>query len=393
MHHEKTERAFLNKLVKIRRTIHRHPELGTEEYRTAAFIERTLAGAGIKTKRMAGTGVIGLLEGKRPSGKEPLKTFALRADMDALPVQEMTGKPYASARPGVMHACGHDANTTIVLGAAILLASRREEFSGNVKFIFQPNEESSGGAISLLEAGVLKKPDVDAIVGIHVSPWLAPGTLGLKSGEMMAAVDRFTIEIQGAGGHGAYPHLAKDAIVAAAQVVTAFQTIVSRDVDPVDPAVVTIGAIHGGERYNIICDKVTMVGTVRTLNGGARKKIRATMEHKLRNVAEAFAARYSLTYEELGSPLVNSPEILELCREAGTALLGQGKVRVLAKPSMGGEDFAEYLQYVPGCFLYFGTAVEKSYPWHHEKFDVNEEALPRGAELLAAIAKRFLNKS
>jgi amidohydrolase len=311
--------------------------------------------------------------------------------MDALPIQEKTGKPYASKRPGIMHACGHDANSTMVLGAALLLQQRRQEFSGTVKVLFQPNEESSGGARSMISAGVMTKPDVDAIAGIHVSPWLPSGVLGLKPNEMMAAVDRFTIEIIGDGGHGAYPHLTKDAIVIAAQVVNTLQTVVSRECDPVDSVVVTIGAIKGGEEYNIICDRVTMVGTVRTLNDEVRGAVRRQIEQKIKGVTAAYGAGYTLQYEELGNALRNSADMLELCRQSGERVLGVANVRLLERPSMGGEDFAEYLQRVPGCFMYIGSSTGKRpFPWHHEQFDIDENALHQGAELLADIAKSYL---
>jgi amidohydrolase len=380
---------FKEQLIAIRRTVHRYPELGEQEFRTSALVEKTLKGLGISVKRITKTGITGILKG----ALKGTKTFALRADMDALPVQEKTGKPYASTRPGIMHACGHDANTTMALGAAMLLAQKRDEIAGTVKFIFQPNEESSGGAKSMIEAGALKNPDIDAIVGIHVSPWLATGTLGLKPGEMMAAVDRFTITIVGDGGHGAYPHLGKDAVVIAAQVISALQAVVSREIDPVEPVVITIGTISGGERYNILCSEVKMVGTVRTLNARVRGLTRRKMEKKVRDITRAFGAGYRFEYENLGASLINSPRILALCRSSGEAVLGKNKVLLLDKPSMGGEDFAEYLKLVPGCFMYIGsTSAAKAYPWHHERFDIDEEVLPVGARLLAAIAERFLKK-
>ena len=384
-------RAFEKKLISIRRDIHRHPELGDQEFRTTSLVESVLKKAKITTRRITPTGIICLIEGELPSGNGDPRVFALRADIDALPVHEKTKKLYSSVRPGIMHACGHDANSTMVLGAALLLAERRKEFSGTVKCIFQPNEESSGGAKTMIDAGALKSPDVEAIVGIHVSPWLPSGVLGLKYGEMMAAVDRFTVEILGEGGHGAYPHLAKDAIGVSAHVIEAFQSIVSRETDPVNPVVITVGKIQGGEKYNIICNKVTMVGTVRTLNRPLRSFIRRQMEKKIRQVTAAFGAGYKFSYESLGSPLVNSSKILDLCRVSGENILGSGKVRVLDKPSMGGEDFAEYVQQVPGCFLYIGTGNGRCvYPWHHERFDIDEAVLPRGAELLAGIAQRYL---
>lgn len=372
-------------LVRIRRAIHQHPELGTEEVRTTALIEKTLRAARIRTKRITPTGLVAYIEGTGQGG-----TVALRGDIDALPITERTGKPYASRRPGVMHACGHDANCTMVLGAGLILAERRREFAGTVKLVFQPNEEASGGAGAMIAAGVLEKPHVDAIVGIHVSPWLPVGVLGLKSGEMMAAVDRFTIDIIGVGGHGAYPHLTTDAVVVAAQAVTALQSIISRRIDPVSPAVLTIGTINGGERFNIVCDRVTMVGTVRTLNDTTRASVKRMIEETLAGITAAAGASYRLNYEELGNPLINHPDILALCRASGQSVLGKGRVRDIEKPSMGGEDFAEYLTERPGCFVYIGTGGKKNYPWHHEKFDIDESVLPDGAAFMADAALRCL---
>lgn len=382
--------SFKQQLISIRRKIHKYPELGNHEFRTTALIEKVLKNAGIKTHRITKTGVIGIISGEKKTNAKK-KTFAIRADIDALPIKEKTDKTYASARNGIMHACGHDANSTMVLGGALMLSRQRRDFSGTVKAIFQPNEESSGGADAMIKAGALKNPRVDAIVGIHVNPWLPAGVLGVKPDQMMAAVDRFSIEIVGEGGHGAYPHLGKDAIVAASSVVIALQTVVSREIDPVNPCVITIGTIHGGERFNILCGSVKLVGTVRTLDEKLHKSMRKLIEQKVRNITKAFGTSYKLDYEELGSPLRNSNKILEICRLAGELYLGKNSVRMLEKPSMGGEDFAEYLRHVPGCFIYLGARKGKAYPWHHEKFNVNEDILPIGAELIANIAKRYLS--
>ena len=383
-------KEFLQQLVNIRRAIHRYPELGDQEFKTTAFVEKELKKLKIETHRITPTGIVGILKG----GVKGKKTIALRADIDALPIQEQTNVDYASMRPGIMHACGHDANTTMALGAAMLLAERRTEIQGTIKFIFQPNEESSGGAKSMLDAGVLSSPTVDAIVGMHISPWLPCGVLGLKPREMMAAVDRFTIEIIGEGGHGAYPHLSTDAIVVAAQVVNALQAIVSREIDPAEPVVVTIGAIHGGERYNIICDKVIMVGTVRTITRATHTRIKRLIENKVRHITASCGARYTFAFEELGNVLINNDRILDTCKSSGEKVLGTKHVAFLRNPSMGGEDFAEYLQKIPGCFVYMGAASgKKVYPWHHEKFNIDERALPLGAHFLADVAQRYLNSN
>lgn len=385
------EDKFQKELVSIRRHIHQNPELSCKEFKTTAFIENKLKAAGIKTQKVTKTGVIGIITGNKAS-LGPKTCFALRADIDALPIEEKTKKPYASKKSGVMHACGHDANSTIVLGAGILLQKQRNDFSGTVKLIFQPSEEDGNGAISLIKAGVLRKPKVNAVTGVHVSPWLNVGMVGLKHGEMMAAVDKFNIEIIGENGHGAYPHLGKDAITIASQFINSIQSIVSRETDPTEPVVITIGIIQGGNRYNVLCGKVTMEGTVRTLNEKLHRVMAGMIEKKLKGITSAYGAKYKFKYEIIGYPLKNSENILELCRKTALSVFGKNKTKILSKPSMGGEDFSEYLRYVPGCFIYLGSAKNKSYPWHHEKFDIDERVLSNGSTLVAEIAKNYLNK-
>jgi len=378
------------KLKNIRRTIHANPELGNEEFKTAALVEKILKEHKIKTYRLCKTGVVGILEGKKKGAK---KTIALRADLDALPISEKNKVSYKSKNECVMHACGHDGNTAIILGAAMVLSSRTDEFSGRVQFIFQPNEESSGGAKRMMEEGVLSKNKVDTILGVHVSPWLKTGQVGLKYGAMMAGVDRFIIEINGETGHGAYPHLAKDALVCACEFVMSLQTIVSRTISPLDPAVVTVGEISGGEKYNIICGKAKLVGTVRTLNNDTRNKIKNEIINRLEGMSKIYGMSYTVDYKALGNPLINDNDIVDICKQAAEEYYGKNNVSLLSEPSMGGEDFAEYLQKVKGCFVYAGTSCGKStsYPWHHENFDIDEKALPKAASFIAHAAKKILN--
>jgi amidohydrolase len=377
-----------NKLISIRREIHKNPELSGKEFKTTAFIEKQLKKAGIQTLRITKTGVLGIIKGTKASSK---KCIALRADIDALPVCEKTGMVYASKNSGVMHACGHDGNSTIVLGAALLLKKQSNDFAGTVKLIFQPSEEDGNGADSLIKKGVLLNPKVDAIVGVHVNPWLSCGTIGFKYGEMMAAVDKFKLEIIGNSGHGAYPHLGVDAVVIASQVVSAVQNIVSREIDPTEPVVITIGKIEGGTRYNVLCGNVTMEGTVRTLDEKLHKKMAGMIERKIKNIVKAYGADYKFDYEIVGYPLKNTGKILDLCKRTAVKLYGTAKIKMLAKPSMGGEDFSEYLRHVPGCFIYMGSSKKRSYSWHHEKFDIDENILPIGANLLSGIARDYLN--
>lgn len=378
-------------LRNIRRTIHKNPELSNKEFKTADFVEKILKENGIKTYRLCKTGVIGILEGKKKSSKKT-KTVALRADLDALPIQEKNNHSYKSQNPGVMHACGHDGNTTILLGAAMLLAKQTEDFSGTIQFTFQLDEETAGGSKKMIKNGVLSKNKVDTIIGVHVSPWVKTGKVALKYGAMMAGVDKFVIEIKGLLGHGAYPHLSKDPIVAASEFVTSLQTIVSRRINPIEPAVVTIGKIEGGSQYNIIADKVTLVGTVRTFSPKTREFIKQEMINRLEGICKSYSMEYTLDYQILNSPLINTSSVVDLCAKTAEKCYGEKNVELLEHPSMGGEDFAEYLKEIKGAFIYVGTSSNEktSYPWHHEKFDMDETALPKGSELMAEIAKRFL---
>lgn len=380
------------KIIEIRRKIHQYPELGNEEFKTAHLIEQTLRQLGIKTLRLGKTGVVGILngEGKRENGEHCL---ALRADIDALPIEEKTNKSYRSKVKGKTHACGHDGNTAIVLGTALILTKEKKIFSGTVKFIFQPNEESAGGALGLIKEGVLENPQVETIIGIHVNSHIPSGKIGIRYGEMLAAVDRFDLKIIGEGGHGASPHEGKDAITITSQVIQALQNIVSRQIDPVEPVVITVGTIKGGERFNILAQEVEMSGTVRTLNEKIHKSIPQLIEKTVRSICSAWGAKYKFTYEVIGYPLTNSEKLVKFCEEAAKSVFGKKSIWKIDKPSMGGEDFAEYLRCVPGCFLYLGTNNGKNtaYTWHHPKFDLDETALYRGAKLLSTITLRYLN--
>ncbi len=374
-------------LVAIRRHLHQNPELSGQEYATSKYISGLLRKWGLKVKQVPNTtGIVGLLEPPTTNGQRRTGCVALRADMDALPIQEETGKIYASRKSGVMHACGHDGNMTCVLGAARLLAQQKKQLRKTVKFIFQPAEEISGGAKSMIKGGVLKNPPVEMIMGLHVYMPLAAGTIGIKYGQMMAAVDEFTLTILGSGGHGAAPQRGVDAIAISGSVITALQQIISRQTDPLDPVVLTIGTINGGSRYNILADKVVMTGTVRTLNEQTHHSMPVTIEKVVKGVTAAFGATYRLEYKVLGCSLENNESVLDKIKYETGQLLGTEKVIILKRPSMGGEDFAAYLETVPGAFIYLGAgnpAKGIKYPWHHSRFDIDEEALPIGAAVLA----------
>lgn len=381
-----TESELLKKLIFYRREIHKYPEMGNQEFKTANFVEKILKELKIPSRRLTKTGVLATLKGSG-SGK----CVALRADMDALPLHEKNSKPYKSRHPGVMHACGHDAHVAMLLGAGTLL--RDEKFSGTIKLMFQPNEEGAGGAEQLIDQNILKSPKVDSVFGLHVNPRLPVGSVGLKPGPLMAAVDKFTIEITGKGGHAAYPHEGTDAIPIACEAVQALQTIVSRKTDPLDSVVLTVGTINGGSRFNILAGSVSMTGTVRTLSERVHQKVPKLLRQVLDGICKAHGAKFTLQYEVLGSVLSNDPKAVDLAGRVAQNLFGRGRVLSLDRASMGGEDFSEYLKYAPGCFIYIGTgsaSPDRLVPWHHPEFDMDERALPVGSRLLAGVALEAL---
>ncbi|MCL2485372.1 MAG: M20 family metallopeptidase [Endomicrobia bacterium] len=376
-------------IIQIRRYFHKYPELSGCELNTAKFIESKLKEYKIPYKRIGKTGVLGIIKGVKPG-----KTVALRADMDALSVQEDNSVEYKSKNAGIMHSCGHDAHMAVVLGAAKLLSRNKAALNGNVKFIFQPSEETSAGAKSMVDGKVLENPKVDVILGVHVCPWIESGKIGLKYGAMMAAVDKLNIEFEGEIAHGAYPHLGKDALVAASAFINSVQTIISREVNPVDPAVITFGKIKGGDGYNIICENITLDGTVRSLNAKTRKLIKESILKKLKAVEIAYGVKSKVHYLAVGNALVNDKVITEKCRKAAKEFYGKENVVILEKPSMGGEDFPEYLEKVPGNFMYIGTSKNKatSYPWHHSNFNIDESALPKASQYLTFCVQKFLSE-
>jgi hippurate hydrolase len=376
---QEVEEKFGEKIVALRRDIHREPELGFDTEKTA---EKVLAALGslpldIETG-VAKNGIVATLEGE---GDGP--TVALRADMDALPILEDTGLPFASETEGKMHACGHDGHTSMLVGAAHVLSGMRDRFDGTVKFVFQPAEEGGGGGKVMVDEGVAD--GVSSIFALHLWPGLPFGKVATKAGPIMAAADAFEMEIKASGGHGAMPHLACDAIAIAAQVVTALQTIVSREVDPVEPAVLTVGEIGAGTAFNIIPDKARIGGTVRTLNADLRKKIPARMEELARGVAQGMRGDVDLDYTFSYPVTVNDEAAADLALGVAEGLFGGESVLELPNPSMGGEDFAYFLQKVPGAFIWLGIGEDAS-GLHTPGFAFDEEILPRGSALLAALS-------
>jgi amidohydrolase len=376
---------ILNDVVRWRREIHRHPELGFEEERTAALIESELTRAGVESVRVAKTGIIATLRSDRPG-----KTVALRADMDALPIHERSGEPFESEVPGKMHACGHDGHSAMLLGAAVALARERAALSGTVKFFFQPAEEGPGGARPLIEAGAMR--GVDAVAMIHVWPTLPAGTIGIRRGPAMASCDDFDIEIRGRGGHGGYPHTAVDTIPIAAELVGALQRIASREIDPLESIVVAIGRIDGGYRRNVIADTTCIAGTVRCLDERVRATVPERIERITRGVCEAHRATGSVTIIR-GYPSVHNDTMLaDKIAAIARATDGIPAVVDLERPTMGAEDFSYYAQEAPGCMIRLGVGHPgKADPpmLHSAEFRLDESALPVGVRLFRALAHKL----
>ena len=374
-------KALEEKLTGFFEELHMHPELSYEEYETTERIKRELAAAGIEILQIPlKTGVTAIVRGAKPG-----KTYGLRCDIDALPIEEETDLPYKSKTPGKMHACGHDFHTAAVFGAALLLQERKEELQGTVKILFQPAEESSHGAETVLETGVFS--DVTAIFGLHTAAYLPVGTLGIREGSVMAAVDRFELNITGTGCHGGHPDEGVDTILVAASVIQAFQSIVGRNLNPFHTGVVSVTRINGGNTWNVIPDKVELEGTVRSME----KDDRIFIERRMREIAEHTAAAYGANAELLWYPgppaTVNekawSAFAQKVAEESGFEVVPQ-------RNSTGGEDFAFYLEKIPGCFINVGTGV--GYPNHHPKFYADEAALTPAAEYLEKLLVEALRQ-
>jgi amidohydrolase len=379
------EAELLAAVIGWRRQIHRHPELGFEEERTGALVESELSKAGIETTRVAKTGVVGILRGGLPG-----KTIALRADMDALPVTECSDEPFSSEVAGKMHACGHDAHTAMLLGAAVSLGRERERLAGTIKFFFQPAEEGPGGAKPMIEAGVMQ--GVDAVAMIHVWPTLPAGTIGIRRGPATASCDDFDIEIRGRGGHGGYPHLAVDTIPIAAEIVGALQRIASREVDPLDSVVVTIGRIEGGYRRNVIADVTQILGTIRCLSETVRAAIPERIERVVRGICDAHRATYTMVVQR-GYPSVhNDIGLADRIADIAQNTAGIPAVASLDRPTMGAEDFSYFAQLAPGCMIRLGVGKpgDVTPPMlHSPNFRLDETALTSGVALFRALAHRL----
>ncbi|MFC3770802.1 M20 family metallopeptidase [Paenibacillus sp. GCM10012303] len=375
-------------LVDFRRDLHRNPELSLEESETAAKVAARLREYGYVVKTgVGGHGVVAELAGDKPG-----KTIALRADMDALPIQEESGVPFASERSGVMHACGHDAHTAILLGAARILMDHKNELEGNVRFLFQSAEEINQGARMMIAEGALE--GVDEIYGLHNLPTLAAGKVATRYGSLMGSVDRIEIALEGKGGHGAIPDQSIDPVVAASAIVMGLQTAVSREISPFDPVVVTIGSLQAGDTYNVIPHRASLVGTIRTFSPRVQASMKERITRIAGQIAEAYRCKAEVTYTEMTPVLVSSDECVALVEQTVEAAIGTAN-RIEAAPTLAGEDFSLYLQQVPGCFFWLGSGpeegAERAYGLHHPKFTIEEACLPLGASLLAAVALKRLS--
>ena len=376
-------------LVDIRRWFHENPELSFQEFETGKRIVEILKKHDIEVIEQVGkTGILGILKG----GKEG-KVVALRGDIDALPINEMNEVPYKSKKEGIMHACGHDSHMTSLLGAAMLLSQVRDEIQGTVKFIFQPAEEINQGAKAMLKDNVLKNPTVDAIYGLHNSPNIPAGSVGVKEGPLMAAVDTTKIRVYGESGHGAVPDRARDAIVAASAVVQNLQTIVARKISAFETAVISIGTIHGGKANNVISEYVEMTGTCRTYNPEVRKMLPDLMRNVIEKTCESLNTTGELDYEFTLPAVMNEATTTAIGRKAVSKIVGEEGV-VMPQLTGGGEDFALYQEQIPGCFYFLGVRNESRgivNEWHHQEFDIDESALWVGAGVLAQSAFDFLS--
>ena len=377
-------------LVELRRSLHQRPELGFKEKITAQLIDDRLSEWRIARQTgVAKTGVVAAIEGKNPNSK----VLAIRADMDALPIQEENEVSYRSQHDGIMHACGHDGHTAIALGTAKYLAEHWQDFNGTVKIIFQPAEEGPGGAKPMIEAGVLKNPDVDAIIGLHLWNNLPLGTVGVRAGALMAAVECFRCTIFGKGGHGAMPDLTIDSVVVSAQIVNALQTSVARNVNPIDSAVVTVGELHAGSAKNVIADTAKMSGTVRYFNPALENFIGKRIEEIIAGVCQTHGAKYDLDYSKLYPPVINDTVISELVRSVASDVIETPAGVVPECQTMGGEDMSFFLQEVPGCYFFLGSAnpdLGLNYSHHHPRFDFDETALGMGVEMFVRCVEKML---
>jgi amidohydrolase len=378
--------AWKDEITTWRRDIHKHPELAFEEHRTADFVAEKLASFGLDVHRgLAGTGVVGTL---RAGDSE--RAIALRADMDALPIQENNEFEYRSVNANKMHACGHDGHTAMLLGAAKYLAATRN-FNGTVHFIFQPAEEAAGGGLAMIEDGLFEKFPVDSVYGMHNWPGLAVGKFGVRTGSMMASFDTFDIEISGVGAHAALPHTGVDPVMVAGQLIGALQTIVSRNADPIDASVISVTRVEAGDAYNVIPEKAVLRGCSRALNADTRIMIERRIREIATSLCEAFSARCEVTYANCYPVLVNTAAETDHAVLVASQLVGSDNVNPNHEPTMGSEDFAYMLQQRPGCYIFIGNGdAEGTCMVHNAGYDFNDDAIETGVAYWCCLTESLL---
>jgi amidohydrolase len=375
-------------VISIRRKIHQNPELGFEEFETQKLIIEELEKLGIDYKKIS-TGLICDIG----TGEDSENFIAFRADMDALPVCEETGKEYASKIVGKMHACGHDNHVAILLGVIKKIAEHKNEIKGKIRFIFQPNEEGTDGAKYMVENGVFESIP-KAIFGLHVNADLNVGSVGLKYDEMMASVDEFKIILQGTGGHAAIPHKTEDVILAGAQIVSALNTIISRNINPTRPALLSVCTFNSGSAFNILPKNCELTGTIRTFDEQTRSLIKNKINEIVSNFCKANNLTAKIEINDMHGALVNDNFLVDLVKTASETVVGLQNIIFLKQPSMGGEDFSEYLKQTKGCYFYLGVKNESKnaiYGWHNPKFDIDEDALEIGVNIFCEIIKKYFN--
>jgi amidohydrolase len=375
-------------IVTYRRYFHSHPELGFEEYETSRKIKEFLKSEGIEYNEVAETGICAIIKGNGD------KTIALRGDMDALPLKDKKEKSYSSKVEGKMHGCGHDAHTAILMGAAKILNSIKDNLNGNVKLFFEPAEETVGGARFMIKEGVLENPKVDCVIGLHVHEGIEVGKVGLKKGVVNAASNPFTIKVRGRGGHGAHPEDTVDPIVIASNIILSLQTIVSREIPPTDPAVVTVGSIHGGTAQNIIPEEVSISGVIRTMRSEHRAYVKKRLIEVCEGIATAMRGSVEIIIEESYPCLYNNDEILQIVNNSAKEIIGSKNIIELENPSMGVESFAYFSMERPAAFYFLGIRNEEkgiTHPAHGCFFDIDEDALPIGVAIQCKAAYEYLN--
>ena len=385
-----------DELINIRRTLHEHPEIGMEEYETSKFIKGFLKEQGIEFKEVSKTGVCGIIRGDKKNHEGSEKTIALRGDIDGLPIIDKKICDYASKVNGRMHACGHDAHTTILLGAAKILNKNKHLFSGNIKLLFEPAEETIGGARFMIEEGVLENPRVDCVCGLHVEETLECGTIMLKGGVVNAASNPFTITIKGSGGHGAYPHTTVDPIVIASHIVLALQTIVSREINTANPAVITVGSIHGGTAQNVIPEEVEISGIIRTMSKEDRVFAKERLVEIVNGICKSSRATSKIDIEESYPNLYNDDFMVDLFKIGAEKIIGKENILLQENAKMGVESFAYFANERPAVFYFLGSGNKSKniiYPAHSSLFDIDEDCLPLGVAMQCQMVFEYLTRS